>query len=97
MIQVEWSTLDHLVCVYDHGFYKIFDVLQKTAVKSYDMFSFDKNKKQKIIDARFFHSYVGTGLAILTSTYQFFLVNNVYNPKRRTFSKIHGKMQVIFG
>lgn len=45
----------------------------------------------KVIEASVFNSSVGgTGVAILTSSYRFFLVNNVKDPKTHPMPEIPG-------
>ncbi|XP_076239321.1 vacuolar protein sorting 16 isoform X2 [Calliopsis andreniformis] len=45
-------------------------------------------KDTKVIEAKIFTSYSGTGVAVLTSTNRIFLVNNVIEPKVRQISEI---------
>lgn len=46
-------------------------------------------RDHKIIDSRFFYTSQGTGVAVLTSKYQIFLVNNVKEPKVRALSQLN--------
>lgn len=48
-------------------------------------------KDTKVVEAKFFVSYSGTGIAVLTSTNRIFLVNNIVEPKVRQISEIPSK------
>lgn len=43
-----------------------------------------------MIEAKVFNSANGTGVAVLTSSYRFFLVNSVKDPKTRSMPEIPG-------
>lgn len=47
-------------------------------------------EEMKIIDASSFTSSTGTGLAVLTTNYRYFVVNNVKEPRIRRFPDIPG-------
>lgn len=52
------------------------------------MFNIEKEAyDMKVIDAKVFESQQGTGVAILTSTFKVFVVNNVYNVKKRQLNE----------
>ncbi|XP_065335778.1 vacuolar protein sorting-associated protein 16 homolog isoform X2 [Cloeon dipterum] len=80
IIELGWSSTEELLCVQSDGI-----------VLSYDLFgnykhSFsmgDEAKERKVIDAKFFNSFKGTGVVVLTSSFHFYLVNNVLEPKLR--------------
>lgn len=48
-------------------------------------------KDTKVVAAKVFVSYSGTGVAVLTSTNRIFLVNNIIEPKVRQISEIPSK------
>lgn len=48
-------------------------------------------KDTKVVEAKFFVSYSGTGIAVLTSVNRIFLVNNIVEPKVRQISDIPSK------
>lgn len=45
----------------------------------------------KVIEAKIFANFNGTGVAVLTSSYRFFLVNNVKEPKVRRLPEVPSK------
>ncbi|XP_034235328.1 vacuolar protein sorting-associated protein 16 homolog [Thrips palmi] len=88
VIHVGWSIADDLLCIEDDG-----------SVLRYDLFGnhqhtfsvCEEAKITKVIEANVFNSSVGgTGVAILTSSYRFFLVNNVKDPKTHPMPEIPG-------
>lgn len=50
----------------------------------------------KIIECQMFESYSGTGIAVLTSAFRFFLVNNVDEPKLWRAAEISGEANLFF-
>lgn len=46
----------------------------------------------KVIECQMFESYSGTGIAVLTSAFRFFLVNNVDEPKLWRAAEITGRL-----
>lgn len=53
---------------------------------------FKEAKDTKVIEAKFFTTPVGTGVAVLTSAYRIFLVTNASEPKIRRISNIPSKL-----
>lgn len=54
-------------------------------------FLFQEAKDVKIIDCKIFTSFSSTtGIAVLTSAYRIFLVNNVEEPRIRRCAEIQG-------
>jgi hypothetical protein len=53
--------------------------------------SFQEAKDRKLIEAKIFTSLNGTGVAVLTSSYHIFLVNNVKEPKIRRLAEVPSK------
>ena len=45
----------------------------------------------KIIEAKIFPSFSGTGIAVLTSKFRVFLINSVKDPKVKQFPQIPSK------
>ncbi|XP_074104817.1 vacuolar protein sorting 16 isoform X2 [Cotesia typhae] len=85
LVRMGWSHQEELLCVQDDGMilnYDLFGTYQTT----FSMGSEAKNTK--VIDAKFFTSANGTGVAVLTSTNLVFLVNNVAEPKVRQLPEI---------
>lgn len=83
-IALGWSHQEHLLCIQDDGSVYIHDMFG-----SYKhMFNIEKEAyDMKVIDAKVFESQQGTGVAILTSAFKVFVVNNVYNVKKRQLSE----------
>ncbi|KAJ1520941.1 hypothetical protein ONE63_004018 [Megalurothrips usitatus] len=87
VIHVGWSTSEDLICIEDDG-----------SVSSYDLFGnhlhtfsiSEEVRMTKVIEAKVFNSASGTGVAVLTSTYRFFLVNSIKDPKTRTLPGVPG-------
>lgn len=50
-------------------------------------------KDTKAIECKIFNSYNGTGIAILTSTYRIFVINNVDDPRVRKMAEVPGLFQ----
>jgi hypothetical protein len=48
-------------------------------------------KDMKVIEAKIFANLNGTGVAVLTSSYRFFLVNSVKEPKVRRLPEVPSK------
>jgi len=51
-------------------------------------------KEHKIIDAKIYNSFGGTGIVVLTSSLHFVLVNNVLDPKLRRVADMPGNIIV---
>ncbi|KAF7991263.1 hypothetical protein HCN44_002825 [Aphidius gifuensis] len=85
LVVLGWSHQEELLCVQDDGtiiIYDLFGVYQS----SFSMGNEAKNTK--VIDAKFFTTVNGTGVAVLTSTNLIFLVNNINDPKVRKLPEI---------
>lgn len=50
----------------------------------------------KLIDAKIFNTAQGTGVAVLTTSYSFFLVNSVKEPRVRRLPEVPGILYSIF-
>lgn len=85
IIQLGWSSTEDLLCIQDDGsvlIYDMFGAYQHT-------FSMGQEAKDtKLIEAKIFTSLNGTGVAVLTSSYRIFLVNNVKEPKVRRLAEV---------
>nr|CAG4635949.1 EOG090X01BU [Eubosmina coregoni]SVE69644.1 EOG090X01BU [Eubosmina coregoni] len=87
VIRIEWSAAEELMCIQDDGtvcLYDIFGTFQKSFVMGQEA------KEMKIVDACSFASTSGTGLAVLTTHYRFFVVNNIKDPRIRKYPDIPG-------
>lgn len=85
VVALGWSQQEELLCVQDDGMIHIYDMFG-TYQHAFTMGN--KVKNTKVVEAKFFQSYNGTGIAVLTSTNHIFLVNNVAEPKVREISEI---------
>ena len=47
-----------------------------------------------MIECKIFHGYVGTGLAILTGSYRFFVINNINEGHSRKMVEVPGKLTI---
>ena len=56
---------------------------------------FQEAKDTKVIECKIFQSYNGTGIAILTSTYRIFVINNVDDPRVRKMAEVPGTRNSI--
>lgn len=85
LILLGWSQQEELLCVQDDGMVLIYDMFG-TYQHTFGMGN--EAKDTKVIDAKFFTTPGGTGVAVLTSTNRIFLVNNTAEPKIRQISNI---------
>ena len=93
MISIEWTSTEDLLCIQDDGTVSVYDLFG-TFQNSFQMGQ--EAKETKIIEAKSFPSPSGTGLAVLTTNFRFFVVNNVKDPRIRKFYDIPGKLNVYF-
>ncbi|XP_066599627.1 vacuolar protein sorting-associated protein 16 homolog [Prorops nasuta] len=80
LVKLGWSIREDLLCVQDDGnvsIYDLFGIYQHTFSMAND------TKGIKVIDAKFFKTSNGSGVAILTSAIKVLFVNNVAEPKVR--------------
>lgn len=85
LIQMGWSSDEELLCLKDDGsvvVYDMFGAVQRLFTLGEDVGA------NKIIEAKIFPSFSGTGIAVLTSKYRVFLVNSVKDPKVKQFPQI---------
>ncbi|XP_029034323.1 vacuolar protein sorting-associated protein 16 homolog [Osmia bicornis bicornis] len=80
LVYLGWSQQEELLCIQDDGMVHIYDMFG-TYQHAFTMGN--EVKDTKVVEAKFFVSYTGTGIAVLTSTNRIFLVNNVVEPKVR--------------
>lgn len=80
LLTMGWSNGEELLCVQTDGLVLRYDIFGQFQHKLY----VDKEAKDtKVIDARIFQTAFGTGVAVMTSNYRVFLINNVKEPKSR--------------
>ncbi|XP_053980459.1 vacuolar protein sorting-associated protein 16 homolog [Hylaeus anthracinus] len=87
LINFGWSQQEELLCIQDNGLVHIYDMFG-TYQHAFTMGN--EVQDTKVIEAKFFVSSGGTGIAVLTSTYHIFLVNNIVEPKVRQVSQVPG-------
>ncbi|OAD57104.1 Vacuolar protein sorting-associated protein 16 like protein [Eufriesea mexicana] len=85
LILLGWSQQEELLCIEDDGMVHIYDMFG-TYQHAFSMGN--EVKDTKIVEAKLFITYSGTGIAVLTSTNRIFLVNNIVEPKVRQISEI---------
>lgn len=75
-----WSDSDELLCVQNDGVVLIYDMFGKYQHK----FSMGQEAKDtKVIDAKVYPSSQGNGIAVMTTHFRIFIVNNIKEPKTR--------------
>jgi vacuolar protein sorting-associated protein 16 len=75
-----WSDSEELLCIQDDGLVLIYNIFGQYQHK----FSMGQEAKDtRIIDARIFPTTQGTGIAIMTTHFRIFIVNNYKDPKVR--------------
>lgn len=85
-----WSNTEKLVCVLDDGTVILHDIFGKFLHE----FSISKRvQESKVADAQIFTSpQNSTGVAVLTTSFSVFLVNNIEDPKTRRMSELPSKV-----
>nr|CAD7587886.1 unnamed protein product [Timema genevievae] len=87
IIHLGWSSTEDLLCVQNDGCVLVYDMFG-TYLHTFSMGQ--EAKDTNIIEAKIFASVNGTGVVVLTSSYRFFLVNNVKEPKVRQLAEVAG-------
>lgn len=80
LVGISWSSSEDLVCIQDDGtvlIYDIFGVFKRTLGMGQEA------KEMRIIDCKTFTTEQGTGVAVMTTAYRIFVVNNVESPDPR--------------
>ncbi|XP_023245681.1 vacuolar protein sorting-associated protein 16 homolog [Copidosoma floridanum] len=85
LITMGWSNQEELLCVQEEGMVLIYDMFGNY---QHTFGMGEEVKETKVLEAKFFPSISGTGVAVLTSANRIFLVNNISEPKVRKFSDI---------
>nr|CAD7406570.1 unnamed protein product [Timema poppensis] len=103
IIHLGWSSTEDLLCVQNDGCVLVYDMFG-TYLHTFSMGQVGYSprvsylitddrleaKDTNIIEAKIFASVNGTGVVVLTSSYRFFLVNNVKEPKVRQLAEVAG-------
>ncbi|BFZ22188.1 hypothetical protein BsWGS_25227 [Bradybaena similaris] len=87
VVTLGWSSTEELLCIQEDG-----------VVLVYDMFlSFKRTfgmgqeaKDVKILDAKVFPSFQGTGISVMTTSYRVFLITNVDSPRIVRLAEVPG-------
>ncbi|KAG8195406.1 hypothetical protein JTE90_001418 [Oedothorax gibbosus] len=86
LVHMGWSSSEDLICVLEDGtvlLYDLFGNLTKTTSMGQDV------KDTKVLECRIFNSpKFYTGIAVLTGAYNFFLVNNIKDPRLRKMASV---------
>ena len=80
-----WSTNEEAVFVTDTGNVLVYDMFGELK-KNFSMGQ--EAKDLKVISARVFQTQHATGVAVLTSSRRFFVVNNIQEPRVRKMSDV---------
>lgn len=85
-----WSNTEKLLCILEDGMVILHDMYGKFLHE----FTISQGKHDnKVVDAQIFTSPQNfTGVAIMTSSYNFFLVNNIEEPRTRQMSELPSKL-----
>lgn len=81
-----WSNDEKLICVQDDGMVVIHDMFGKYL---HTFAISQKIQDVKIVDAKIFISCQNkTGIAVMTTNFKIFVVNNIEEPKTRQLSEL---------
>ncbi|CAG2168046.1 unnamed protein product [Oppiella nova] len=84
---ISWSNREDLLCIQDDGIVFVYDIyanLQNT-------FTLDQEiRDTKVLECKTFNGIHGTGIAVLTTSYRFFVLNNINEPKIRRLAEVPG-------
>ncbi|XP_025080748.1 vacuolar protein sorting-associated protein 16 homolog [Pomacea canaliculata] len=78
IVKMGWTIMEDLLFVQDDGVVLVYDMFL-TFKRTFSMGQ--EAKDVKILDARIFTSFQGTGVAIMTSTFRIFLITNSDSPR----------------
>lgn len=81
-----WSNDEKLICIQEDGAVVLHDMFGKYL---HTFTISQKIQDVKIVDAKIFTSPQNfTGIAVMTSNYKIFLINNIKEPKTRQLSEL---------
>ncbi|CAH1775290.1 unnamed protein product [Owenia fusiformis] len=87
VIAMGWSVTEDLLCIQDDGVVLVYDIFG-TFKRTFSMGQ--EAKDTKVIECKIFNSFNGTGIAVVTSTYRIFIINNVDDPRIRRLAEVPG-------
>jgi len=82
-----WSCTEELLCVQEDGTVLVYDMFlafRRTFAMGQEA------KDVKILDAKIFASFQGTGIAVMTTSYRIFLISNVDSPRIVRLAEVPG-------
>lgn len=85
MLTMGWSDSEELLCIQEDGLVLIYNIF---GVYQHKFSMGQEAKDSKVIDARFFPTNQGTGIAIMTTRFRIFIANNYKDPKVRLLPEI---------
>ncbi|GFS12066.1 vacuolar protein sorting-associated protein 16-like protein [Elysia marginata] len=87
VITMGWSSTEELLCIQEDGVVLVYDMF----LSFKRTFSMGQEAKDvKIIDAKVFSSFQGTGIAVITTSLRIFVVSNVDSPRIVRLAEVPG-------
>ncbi|XP_035827127.1 vacuolar protein sorting-associated protein 16 homolog [Aplysia californica] len=87
VVTMGWSATEELLCVQEDGVVLVYDMFL-TFKKTFSMGQ--EAKDVKILDAKIFASFQGTGIAVMTTSFRIFLISNVDSPRIVRLAEVPG-------
>ncbi|KAK3801136.1 hypothetical protein RRG08_029395 [Elysia crispata] len=87
VITMGWSSTEELLCIQEDGVVLVYDMFL-TFKRTFSMGQ--EAKDVKIIDAKVFSSFQGTGIAVITTSLRIFVVSNVDSPRIVRLAEVPG-------
>lgn len=80
-----WTDTEELLCIQDDGIVLSYDMFGKF----HHSFSMGQEAKDcKVIDAKIFTTFAGTGVAVITTNHRIFFINNSKDPKTKMMHEL---------
>lgn len=88
LVHMGWTSTEELLCIQDDGTVLFYDMhgnfISSTSMRQ-------ESKEMRVLECKIFsHHKYGTGVAVLTGTYQVYLVNNIKQPRIRKMPQVPG-------
>ncbi|XP_077989106.1 vacuolar protein sorting-associated protein 16 homolog [Glandiceps talaboti] len=87
VVHIDWSSTGDLLCVQEDGSVLVYDIFGNYK-RTFSMGN--EAKETKVMECKVFLSHSGTGLAVLTNSYKFYVINNVEEPRLRRMADVPG-------
>ncbi|ESO96565.1 hypothetical protein LOTGIDRAFT_115951 [Lottia gigantea] len=85
VVHLGWSNTEELLCIQDNGVILVYDI----ALNFKRTFGMGTEAKDvKILDWKIFSSFQGTGIAVMTTSFRIYIVNNVDDPRVRKLAEV---------